>query len=121
MAKQRCSTDALMSQIGARIRFLRLETGLSLRSLAQKANCSTATIMHIELGRSAITSKLLRNIARGLDVQPFDLLNVDTQNDVGYLIEKMRQDPATRAMVNARLETWGAMVARPPIAQRFAQ
>ena len=98
-----------MSQIGVRIRFLRLETGLSLRSLAQKANCSTTAIMHIELGRSAISCKLLRNIARGLDVQPFDLLNVDTQNnDLGFVIEKMRQDPETRAKVNARLAGWEA-------------
>jgi len=105
MAKRRLSTDVLMSQIGVRIRFLRLETGLSLRSLAQKANCSTTAIMHIELGRSAISSKLLRNIARGLDVQPFDLLNLDTQNDLGYVIEKMRQDPEAFRIVKTGIKS----------------
>lgn len=81
MAKQRGGTDGLMPQIGARIRFLRFETGLSMRELAQKAKCSAAAIMQIELGRSAISGKLLQKIARGLDVQPFDLLNLATQGD----------------------------------------
>ncbi len=55
---------------GVRIRFLRLETGLSLRELSQKAKCSAAAIMQIELGRSATSGKLLQKIARGLNVQP---------------------------------------------------
>ena len=78
MAKRRLSTDVLMSQIGARIRFLRLETGMSLRSLAQKANCSTAALMHIELGRSAISG------------QPFNL----TGNDVKRVVP--RHSPESR-------------------------
>ena len=106
MPKQRCSTDILLTQIGARIRFLRLETGLSLRKLAQMARCSADSIMQIELGRSAITSKMLRKIARGLNVQPFDLLNLDTQNnDLGYVIEKMRQDPEAFQIVKAGIKS----------------
>ena len=86
-----------------------------MRELAQKAKCSAAAIMRIELGRSAISGKLLRNIARGLDVQPFDLLNLDTHNnDLGYVIEKIRQRPETRAQVNAQLTAWDLFAAAAP-------
>lgn len=106
MPKQRYITEVLMTQVGARIRFLRLETGLSLRKLAQKAKCSADSIMQIELGRSAITGKMLQKLARGLNVQPFDLLNLDAQNnDLGYVIEKMRQDPEAFRIVTAGLRS----------------
>lgn len=112
MAKQRYGTNVLMSQIGTRIRFIRHETGLSLRGLAQKSKCSASAIMRIELGRSAISGKLLHNIARGLRVRPFELLNCDTQDDdLGYVIEKMRQDPEIRAKVTTQLAAWDLFAA----------
>ncbi len=102
MPRQQSINDELMNQVGARIRFIRLEAGLSLRKLAQKAKSTSDRIMLIELGRSAISSQMLRKIARGLNVRPFDLLNLDTQNDdLGYLIESMRQDPKATIRIKA--------------------
>ncbi len=102
------------AQVGARIKFLRLERGLSGRKLAEIAKCSASNIPLIELGRSSIQLNNLRKIARALQVEPFDLLNHDPENnDIGYIIEKMRQDPATRKLVKAQLEAWDASVARP--------
>jgi len=104
MPRQQLINDELMTQIGARIRFIRLESGLTLRKLAQKAKSSSDRIMLIELGRSAISSQMLRKIAHALNVRPFDLLNLDTQNDdLGYLAEKMRLDPTAAILVNAWL------------------
>lgn len=99
--------------VGARIRFLRMERGLTGRKLAELAKCSASNIPLIELGRSSIQMNNLRKIARALQVEPFDLLNHDPESDdIGYIIEKMRHDPATRRLVKAQLEAWGVDVAR---------
>ena len=101
------------ARVGARIRFLRLERGLSGRKLAELAKCCASNIPVIEMGRSSIQLHLLRKIARALQVEPFDLLNHDPENnDIGYIIEKMRQDPATRKLVKEQLEAWDAMSSR---------
>jgi transcriptional regulator with XRE-family HTH domain len=93
------------SQIGARIRFLRLERGLPLWKLAKLAQSSADSIMHIELGRSAITLQSIYKLARALNVQPFDLLNHDHDtNDVGWLVETMRHDSNVLMFVRATLE-----------------
>lgn len=98
--------------VGVRIRFLRMERGLTGRTLAELAKCSASNIPLIELGRSSIQLNNLRKIARALRVEPFDLLNHNPENnDIGYIIEKMRQDPATRKLVKAQLEAWGVDVA----------
>lgn len=100
------------AKVGARIRFLRLERGLTGRKLAELAKCSASNVPLIELGRSAIQLNNLRKIARALQVEPFDLLNHDPENnDIAYIIEKMRQDPAARKLVKAQLEAWDLGVA----------
>jgi thymidylate synthase len=39
-------------------------------------------------------------------------LNHTPENDdIGYIIEKMRQNPATRRMVKAQLEAWKLTIA----------
>lgn len=101
------------AQVGARIKFLRLERGLSGRKLAEIAKCSASNIPLIELGRSSIQLNILRKIANALRVEPFDLLNHHPENnDIGYIIEKMRQDPSTRKLVKAQLEAWDVGVAK---------
>jgi transcriptional regulator with XRE-family HTH domain len=106
MPKRRPINKRFVTQVGARIRYLRLETGLSLRKLAAKAKCSADGLVQIELGRSPITSKMLLKLARGLNVKPFDLLNLDTHNDdLGYVVEKMRQDPETAMLVTGWLKS----------------
>lgn len=103
------------AKVGARIRFLRLEQGLTGRKLAALAKCCASNIPLIELGRSSIQLNNLRKIAGALKVEPFDLLNHDPENnDIGYIIEKMRQDPATRKLVKAQLEAWDLTIANTP-------
>ena len=44
-------------------------------------------------------------VARALRLQPFDLLNYDTQlDDLGYLIEMMRRDPKVLRLVRRRIK-----------------
>jgi transcriptional regulator with XRE-family HTH domain len=105
MSKRYESSD-LAVQVGARIQSLRLERGLSLRTVAEIAKCSPSTISLIERGRSSIHLRMLRKIARALHVKPFDLLNHTPENDdVGYIIEQMRRDWTTVATVKSLLKT----------------
>jgi transcriptional regulator with XRE-family HTH domain len=101
------------AKVGARIRFLRMERGLTGRKLAELAKCCASNIPLIELGRSSVQLNNLRKIACALQVEPFDLLNHDPENDdIGYIIEKMRNDPATQKLVKAQLEAWGVGAGR---------
>jgi transcriptional regulator with XRE-family HTH domain len=94
-----------VAQIGARVRFLRLERGLSQSELAELAGCSASCIMHFELGRRAVTIRILCKLARALDVQPFDILNHDTQTShVGWFVETMRNDPQLVRFMMVKLE-----------------
>jgi transcriptional regulator with XRE-family HTH domain len=105
MLRDKIVVSDFTSQIGARIRFLRLERGLPLWKLAKLAQSSADSIMHIELGRSAITLQSIYKLARALNVQPFDLLNHDHDtNDVGWLVETMRHDSNVLMFVRATLE-----------------
>ena len=105
MLRDKIVVSDFTSQIGARIRFLRLERGLPLWKLAKLAQSRADSIMHIELGRSAINLQSIYKLARALNVQPFDLLNHDHDtSDVGWLIETMRNDAHVLAFVRAKLE-----------------
>lgn len=58
----------LDSRIGARIRELRAERGLTLDGLAQQADVSRAMLSRIERGESSPTAQLLNKICGGLGI-----------------------------------------------------
>ncbi len=60
-------------EVGANLRRLRVEAGLSLEKLAQVAGVSRAMLGQIELGQSTPTIKTLWKISRALEV-PFSAL-----------------------------------------------
>ncbi len=94
----------LVAQVGARIRCLRLELGWTLKTLGERAVSSASSLHAIETGQTAIRVDTLRRIARALHVEPFELLNHDTEiDDVAYIVEKMRQDPEVHRMVRERI------------------
>jgi transcriptional regulator with XRE-family HTH domain len=94
-----------VSQVGARILFLRFERGLSLQKLAAKTRYSINKVRQVELGQLILTAGMLRRFARALRVQPFDLLNFDTQfDDLGCLVEIMRQDRKMVRVVRKRIQ-----------------
>ncbi len=91
---ERQTSCKLADQVGARIRFLRLELGYSLEVLGKQAHMHASMLHGIEMGRTSTRVDTLRRIARALHVEPFELLNHDTEiDDVAYIVEKMRQDP----------------------------
>ena len=64
----------LSTEIGARVRRLRVEAGLSGVKLAAAAGVSQPFLSQLESGRSSVAIATLYRIARALDVQPSDLL-----------------------------------------------
>jgi transcriptional regulator with XRE-family HTH domain len=108
MGSARILVSDLVAQIGARVRFLRFERGLSMRELAEMAGCSASCIMQFELGRTAMNTMTMRKLAQALDVLPLDILNLDTQtDDVGWFVETMRHDANVLSFVRAKLEPRG--------------
>ena len=105
MGRARILVSDFVAQIGARVRFLRYERGLSMRELAEMAGCSASCIMQFELGRTAMNTTTMRKIARALDVQPFDILNHDTHtSDLGWFAETMHHDSNVLRLVLAKLD-----------------
>ena len=104
MARNRIVVSDFVAQIAARLRFLRFERGLSQRELAQMAGCSAQSIVQFESGRTAMNARTMRKLALALRVEPFDILNHDTQSsDLGWLLEAMRTDANVLSFVRAKL------------------
>lgn len=61
-------------RLGARIQKLRLEKGLSQEELAFEAGLHRTYISHVERGSRNITVIGLCKIAKGLKIQPADIL-----------------------------------------------
>lgn len=67
-----------------------------------------STLSLIESGLTSIHARTLHKIAQALQVRPFDLLNHSPENDdIGYIAEKLRNDPAALAKVKTRVEVLG--------------
>lgn len=94
MLRREYAEDSLVVRVGMRIRKLRVEQRISLRDFGKRAAVHPFHVMAIELGQLAANTKTLRAIAKGLGVEPFDLLNHDIENDdIGHIIEMMRKQP----------------------------
>lgn len=90
MARKRIVVSDFMAQLAARLRVLRFERGLSQRQLARLAGCSADSIVRFESGQTAMNARTMRKLALALRVEPFDILNHDTQtSDLGWLLETM--------------------------------
>jgi transcriptional regulator with XRE-family HTH domain len=74
---QPASAERDTPEVGANLRRLRSERGLSLEKLAQAAGVSRAMLGQVELGQSAPTIKTLWKISRALEV-PFSALIGDS-------------------------------------------
>jgi transcriptional regulator with XRE-family HTH domain len=62
------TVDSIDARIGARVRDLRIERGLTLDALAQRAEVSRAMLSRIERGESSPTAQLLNKVCGGLGV-----------------------------------------------------
>ncbi len=64
----------LLSAIGDTLRAERTEQGLTLKQVAEGAHVSVSYLAEIERGEKDPSSRVLENIARGLDMEISELL-----------------------------------------------
>lgn len=83
---------------GATLRLLRIDAGVSLRSLAQQIGVSSAYLSRVENGHDAPpTPDRLADIARVLDLPPALLLGLADKVDP-YVIQYLEQVPAAASL-----------------------
>lgn len=73
-------TDKLDAVLGARVRVLRKERGLSQSALAEKLGITFQQVQKYENGSNRISAVALLRLANALNVEPMDLLGQVTPN-----------------------------------------
>lgn len=91
---RRSVPDVFSLQVGARIRELRYERGMSLQALADAGMLSKGHLSTIEHGLAAITVNTIARIAHGLNVPPLYLLTFAAEDERAHVAELVRQLPA---------------------------
>lgn len=98
-AYMRTPVSDIDQRIGARIRELRSEKGLTLDGLAERADVSRAMLSRIERGESSPTAQLMNKVCGGLGITLSTLL-AETAAPASPLARREAQpiwrDPATR-------------------------
>ena len=79
--------DELGHQIGAKVKTIRGERGLSGRKLAAAADVSQPFLSQLEAGRTSVAIATLYRLAAALDVKPSDLLPA---SESGVQVEVLR-------------------------------
>lgn len=79
-----------MTPVGARIRSLREERDLSLRSLAKAAGVSVGYISKVEHGISSPTVDMLTKLAEPLGIHPFLLIAPDEHYDAALELTRLQ-------------------------------
>lgn len=79
------------SRIGAKLRRLREQKGLTLHELSQRSGVSLAHISEIERGRSTASLKTLEKLALALEVSTSYLLQEERRETLGSKVRRLRE------------------------------
>jgi transcriptional regulator with XRE-family HTH domain len=89
---------AFVERLGARIKRLRLERGLSVNTLAGATKVKRQTLYNIEAGRAAPSIDHLSRLARALKCEELDLLLLPDVHARHAVAELLRGRPASMAL-----------------------
>lgn len=96
--------DPLAKLVGARVRQLREEAGLTIEKLAYESDLgSKGHLSSIEKGLVVPTIKTLKVLADRLGVLPLDLMTLPDEDDRQRLVERTRS--MTRVSIRKLLKT----------------
>jgi transcriptional regulator with XRE-family HTH domain len=106
---RRLTPSPACAKVGARIRALRVERGLSLEDVANAGQISKGHLSSVEHGLAAITVETMMRIAQGLDVLPMDLLAFPEEHErarIGEIVRQMHRKelPKVRRELAARVK-----------------
>lgn len=87
---RRVIPEPIAAKVGARIRELRLERGMSLAALADAAGLSKGHMSSVERGLVLITVGTVVATARALEVPPFVLAMFPSEEPLSAVIEHIR-------------------------------
>lgn len=97
---RRSVPDAFALQVGARIRELRVERGLSLAALAELSQLSKGHLSAVEHGLAAITIQTISRLAQGLGVPPGALF--PSTSDTHSFLTAAKQTSANPSLIPAQ-------------------
>ncbi|UQA58475.1 helix-turn-helix domain-containing protein [Polyangium aurulentum] len=90
---RRQTPDPTAAKVGARIRALREERGLSLSKLGAMSGVSKGSLSGIERGLVLITIATLSNIAHALGLRPVDVLAIPEDGPLEAFLDLIRRMP----------------------------
>ncbi len=80
-------------KLGNRIKYLRLQRGLSQEKLAEAIDIATTSLSYVETGRGFMTLATLEKLAKVLDVELYEIFKFSTvqssQEMYEYIISKL--------------------------------
>jgi transcriptional regulator with XRE-family HTH domain len=100
---RRKTPNPMAAKVGARIRALREERGLSLSKLGAASGVSKGSLSGIERGLVLITIATLTNIAHGLGLRPVELLACPEDGPLEAFLDQVRrmsEDERQHALAN---------------------
>jgi transcriptional regulator with XRE-family HTH domain len=90
---RRETPEPFAQKVGARIRELRLERGMSLAALADASALSKGHLSSVEHGLAAITIGTIARLAEGFGVPPMYLLTFAKEDERAHTAELLRYLP----------------------------
>lgn len=87
---RRSTPDPIAAKIGARIRDLRIERGMSLAQLADASGLSKGHMSSVERGLVLITIGTVISAAKALNVSPFMLAMFPDEDPLAAVVEHVR-------------------------------
>lgn len=118
---RRTTPDPFAARVGARIKELRTERGMSLGDLADAAALSKGHLSSVEHGLVGVTIGTIAALARGFGMPAFSVLTFAEEDPIAETVELIRKLPDKEFKVLARELKKEAKAAKKTAATKTAK
>ncbi len=102
--------DSFSSQVGYKIREIRKSKKISMERLAELSNLHETYISRIELGKHSVSIEVIKKIASGLGVKPFEIVQIsvtEQEKAIERVVETLKKYRTQEIKtINTLLETY---------------
>lgn len=81
----------MSNHLGNAIRSIREQREIDQESLGESIGCTRATISHYESGKRVVPTKKIKGIAKHLEVDPIDLLEIRMAEAISSIIDEFKR------------------------------